>query len=140
MDGTIVDLYGYNNWLTYLEEENPLPYYNALPLVNMNEFSIICKKFIKAGWKIQIISWLSKNSSLSFQEETRRAKKYWLKKYCNFDFNEIFLIPYGIAKENFANGYTILIDDDKKIRNNWYAGLTIDATKEEWLEELQALI
>ena len=35
MDGTIVDLYGVDNWLEYIKAEDEKPYKIAKPLVNM---------------------------------------------------------------------------------------------------------
>ena len=39
MDGTIADLYGVENWLDHLINENTYPYANARPLVRLNQLA-----------------------------------------------------------------------------------------------------
>ena len=63
MDGTIANLYGVENWLSYLIEENTFPYDNASVMCNFSLLARYLNRLQKQGWKIGIISWTSKNGS-----------------------------------------------------------------------------
>ena len=63
MDGTIADLYGVENWLEYLLEENVKPYKIAKPLVNMSALARRLNKLQRKGYEIGVISWTSKGGS-----------------------------------------------------------------------------
>ena len=58
MDGTIADLYGVKNWLSYLESGKTKPYREARPLVNMRELGRELRRLQAEGYAICIISWL----------------------------------------------------------------------------------
>ena len=64
MDGTIADLYGDKEWKTKLEKSNPEPYEKARPLVSMWKLSRMIKRLQKKGYKVGVLSWLSKNSTV----------------------------------------------------------------------------
>lgn len=121
MDGTIADLYGVENWLDYLINSDPLPYKNAKPLLNLNSLARILNRLQRTGYHIGIISWLSKNSTESYDEAVTQAKKAWLNKHlASVRFDEIHIVSYGTPKENFAhNEHDILFDDEEKNRLNW---------------------
>lgn len=143
MDGTIADLYGVPNWLEKLRAEDWTPYHDAKPLVNMRRLNSICKTLIAEGWEIRIISWLSKDSSEAYKTRVRNAKRAWLW-YHGFPYMKAHLVAYGTTKADCVRrageGAKILVDDNAKIRDGWHLGKTIDATKENWLDELAALI
>ena len=63
MDGTFVNLYGVENWLDYLINEDTTPYEIAKPLFNMSLFARLINKLQREGWEIGIITWLSKNAT-----------------------------------------------------------------------------
>ena len=81
MDGTIADFYGVENWLEYLKRENPYPYMVAKPLVNMSALARVLNNRQKKGYKLVIISWLSKTGSENFNSLVTDAKMLWLKKH-----------------------------------------------------------
>ena len=143
MDGTIADLYGYPNWLELLRKEDPTPYYKAKPLVDMDTLNIICGRLWEQGWEIRIISWLSKDSTAEYKEAVRQAKMYWLWEH-HFPYGVAHMVAYGTTKADCVRRAgdcpKILVDDNAKIRDGWHLGKTIDATKENWLDELAALI
>ena len=62
MDGTFVNLYGIENWLADLQNENVRPYRDAKPLINMNVFARRLNEMKRHGFEIGVISWTSKNS------------------------------------------------------------------------------
>lgn len=121
MDGTIADLYGVENWLDYLINSDPSPYKNAKPLLNLNSLARILNRLQRTGYHIGIISWLSKNSTESYDEAVTQAKKAWLNKHlASVRFDEIHIVSYGTPKEIFAhNKQDILFDDEEKNRLNW---------------------
>lgn len=121
MDGTIADLYGVENWLEYLISSNSLPYEIAKPLLRLSALARILNRLQAQGFKIGIISWLSKNSNMAYDEKVTSAKMKWLKKHLSsVAFDEINIVPYGTAKETFAKSdKDILFDDEEKNRMNW---------------------
>ena len=121
MDGTIADLYGVENWLPMLRAENALPYESAVPLVKMSQFAKILNNLQKKGWKIGIVSWLSKKSSKNYDLAVTEAKLKWLKSHLrSVNFDEIKIVPYGTPKEEVADfPKGILFDDEEKNRENW---------------------
>lgn len=120
MDGTIADLYGVENWLEYLINNDEYPYTNAKPLVNLNSLARILNRLQKSGYRIGIISWLAKNSNNEYDEKVTAAKIKWLKKHlASVQFDEINIVNYGTPKEAFNNNNDILFDDEEPNRNNW---------------------
>ena len=129
MDGTIADLYGVENWLTDLQTGNVRPYEIAEPLYNMNELNEILHRLQNLGWRIVITTWLAMNATKEYNKEVANAKKEWLKRY-GFPYDEIHCVKYGTTKANCTRkkgGFQILIDDNKKVRDGWTLGTTVNA-------------
>lgn len=121
-DGCWIDLYGVDNWLSYLINENPYPYEVAKPLVNLSTLARIIHKLQKNGIEVGIISWLSKNASDSYNNAVIKAKLNWFKNHIpSVNFNEIHIIPYGTPKSSCANfeNEVYLFDDEERNRNEW---------------------
>jgi len=141
MDGTIVDLYGVENWLEMLKAEDDTPYKIAKPLYNMNLLNLIINILKEKGWKIIITTWLAKESSDKYDEKVKKAKIEWLKKV-NFPYDEIYITEYGVIKTSCTKkygGFQILIDDNEEVRESWNLGKVINAN-ENILEKLINLI
>ena len=121
MDGTIADLYGVENWLDFLIASDSLPYEIAKPLIRLSALARILHRLQDEGYRVGIISWLSKNSTPEYDEKVTEAKKNWLKTHLpSVEFDEINIVPYGTAKEIFAKTEKdILFDDEEKNRQNW---------------------
>ena len=138
MDGTITNLYGVENWLEKIINEDVSLYIDATPLVKMNILARLLNKLQKNGYIIGIVSWLAKNSSENYDLEVTKAKINWLKSHlASVNFDEIKIVKYGTPKEkvaNFPNG--ILFDDEIQNRENWI-GKAFDET--EILTVLKAL-
>ncbi len=129
MDGTIADLYGVKNWLADLQNENTRPYEQARPLYDMNELRKVLKLLKARGWKIVVTTWLAKDGSKEYNKATAYAKKNWLAKH-NFPYDEIHCVKYGTTKANCTRNkadFQILIDDNKKVRDGWTLGTTVNA-------------
>lgn len=138
MDGTIANLYGVENWLEKIINEDASLYIEALPLLKLNVLARLLNNLQKKGWTIGIVSWLAKNSSENYDIEVAKAKANWLNSHlASVKFDEINIVPYGTPKEevvNFPNG--ILFDDEIQNRENWL-GKAFDET--EILTVLKAL-
>ena len=121
MDGTISNLYGVENWLALLQLENPKPYSDAKPLCNMNILARYLNQLQKMGFRIGIISWLSKVSTDDYSQKVTHAKLSWLKQHLrSVVWDEINIVDYGTNKELFIHTQDdILFDDEEKNRNNW---------------------
>ena len=121
MDGTIADLYGVENWLDFLIAFDSLPYEIAKPLIRLSALARILHRLQDEGYRVGIISWLSKNSTPDYDAKVTEAKKNWLKTHLpSVEFDEINIVPYGTAKEKFAKTEKdILFDDEEKNRQNW---------------------
>ena len=121
MDGTIANLYGVENWLSDLDNENARPYEEAKVLLNMNSFAKRLNRLQAKGHKIVIISWLSKFGSDDYNEAVTEVKKAWLKKHLgSVKFDEMNIVKYGTPKSLFCSSADdVLFDDEKPNRENW---------------------
>lgn len=121
MDGTIADLYGVENWLEMLRNFDPSPYLDAKSMFRMNGLARRLTTLQRKGYRLGIVSWLSKNSNTEYDFAVKFCKMRWLKTHFpSIVWDEIKIITYGTPKENvvdFPNG--ILFDDEEKNRNNW---------------------
>ena len=118
MDGTIANLYGVNGWLEYIIAKDATPYAIAKPLVNLSALARVLNRLQKNGWKINIISWLAKNSNKEYDEKVIDAKIQWLKEHlASVEFNNIAIVAYGTPKSTCGNG--ILFDDEEPNRKEW---------------------
>ena len=121
MDGTIADLYSNPNWLPLLRAYDPTPYATAKPLVRLNTLARKLNALQKAGYRIAVISWLSKESTPAYDELVTATKIAWLKKHLpSVEWNEIHIVPYGTPKQNFCNNpLDVLFDDEERNRTDW---------------------
>ena len=140
MDGTIADLYNVNGWLEYLQNNNPLPYVVANPIYDMFSLNNLLDILKAQGWKIAVVSWVSKNCDDDYKKAIRLAKTDWLNRY-NFPYDELHIVKYGTTKASCVRkfeGRKILVDDNEKVLKGW-KGETINAN-ENILKQLVNLI
>lgn len=121
LDGTLADLYGVQGWLEMLISHNPTPYQVAKPLLRMNILARYLNQLQAKGYRLAVISWLSRNTNAQYDEKVTQAKLEWLRTHLtSVQFDEIHIVAYGSPKERFA--YTpndILFDDDISNRDKW---------------------
>lgn len=118
LDGTLANLYGVSGWLDDLINENPRPYKDAEPLLNFRVFAKELHKVQQKGYKIGIISWLSKTGTDEYNKVVTETKEKWLKKHLpSVKFDEIHIVKYGTPKSTCGNG--ILFDDEEPNRKEW---------------------
>ena len=142
MDGSLNFFYQVDGWLNDLQNFNPRPYVEAQPKYSPDVLNPILHKLKQNGYKIGIISWLSKESNNDYDEKVIKAKKNWLTKYQLTEvLDEIIITPYGVKKSDTCAkfGPGILVDDEEKNRKDWYLGYTINA-EENIIRALMALI
>lgn len=129
MDGTIADLYGVKGWLDDLHAEKTRPYDVAEPMYNMEELVDLLNRLREIGWMIAVTTWLAKDATKEYNKAVTKAKKAWLAKY-NFPYDEIHCVKYGRTKADCTRNkadFQILIDDNKKVRDGWTLGTTVNA-------------
>lgn len=126
LDGTIADLYGFNDWLTCLQNEQTTPYTEAGLLVDGEQLRNFLAAGKAAGVLFGVISWCAKNASKDYQKAIRRAKIDWLKKNNLLQyFNELHVVKYGTPKNRAAKNRTgVLIDDELQ---RWNVEKLVDA-------------
>ena len=118
MDGTIASLYDVEGWLEMLRAFDPTPYEVAKPLVNLSLLARTIHQLQNAGYKVAIISWLSKCSTEDYDRAVTQAKLKWLAKHLpSVVWDEISIVPYGTPKSECGCG--ILFDDEERNRNEW---------------------
>ena len=136
MDGTIADLYGVQDWLSYLIAKDTTPYRIAKPLVNLSILARRLNTLQKKGYKINIISWLSKTSDKEYDMAVTKTKIAWLRKHLpSVKWDNINIVPYGTPKSTCGSG--ILFDDEENNRKEWN-GTAYDVNN--ILDELKKLI
>ena len=135
MDGTIADLYGVEDWLPKLLAHDPSPYVEARPLVNLSRLARRLNSLQAQGYKLGIISWLSKDPDAAYGQQVTFAKITWLKTHLpSVKWDIITIVPYGTPKHSVGTG--ILFDDEAPNRTAWGAG---DYTEKEIFEILKSL-
>lgn len=119
LDGTIANLYDVPNWLDRLRASDPAPYLEARPLVNLNILARRLNTLQRKGYKIGIISWLSKNSTSAYDAAVTQAKMKWLAHHLrSVKWDNIYIVAYGTNKWDVC-GEGILFDDEAKNRETW---------------------
>lgn len=121
MDGTLADLYDVENWLDYLLAGDAFPYENAKALLNLQALARVLNRLHRNGFRIEIISWLSKTSTPEYDKAVTLAKLRWLSAHLgSVSFDEINIVSYGICKDTFRHTEAdILFDDEEQNRNAW---------------------
>ena len=120
MDGTIADLYAVEGWLQMLRAYDPTPYASAEPLVNMAVLARLLNNRQRDGFKICIITALSKEPTPAYDKAVIEAKKVWLKTHLpSVNFDEIKFVPYTYEKNNVNSGDDILFDDEMRHLKAW---------------------
>lgn len=121
MDGTIANLYGVEGWLDDLKNERVRPYQEAKPLLNLQVLARRLNSLQRQGYKIGIISWLSKSGTDEYNQKVKEIKLKWLKTHLkSVHFNEIHIVEYGTPKESLGQG--VLFDDEERNRIAWGQG------------------
>ena len=144
MDGTVYNLYGIENWLPKLRNEESGVYVEGEPLVDMEELAEVCMSLIAKGYQIGIITWLTMGASEEYCERTTKEKREWAKLFMPY-VSEFYAQEYGTPKQYAPAKRAkemILVDDNKEVREMWETEKqrkTIDANLN-IIEELKKLL
>ena len=129
MDGTIADLYAVDGWLNMLRAYDATPYATAKPLVNMALLARLLNNRQRDGFKICIVSALSKEPTPAYDKAVIEAKTTWLKHHLpSVHFDEIKFVPYTYEKNSVNSGEDILFDDEQRHLKAW-TGIAFHASK-----------
>lgn len=128
MDGTIANLYNVEGWESKLRAEDPSPYADASPLVDMVRLAAIIAKLRSAGVTVGVISWGAMDGTTEYTRRVKRVKREWCK-YWGLAFDEFHVVKYGTPKHWVAKcKRSILVDDNSDVRQTWTLGATVDAS------------
>ena len=120
MDGTIANLYGVEGWLDDLINARVRPYAEATPLINFSAFARQLHRLQNLGYRIGIISWLSKSGSAEYNARVTSTKLEWLAKHLpSVEWDEINIVAYGTPKSTVVSESGILFDDEMPNRKEW---------------------
>lgn len=121
LDGTLCHLYGVEGWLEMLRAEDETPYAIAEPLLRLCSLAKVLNRLQREGYRLAVISWLSKGGSDEYGERVRQTKLEWLERHLpSVEWDEINIVPYGTPKELFCDSVLdILFDDEEQNRENW---------------------
>lgn len=121
MDGTIANLYAVENWLPKLRAYDASPYAEAEVMLNMSQLARMLNRLQVMGYRVGIVSWLSRNSTPKYDEAVTEAKLGWLHQHlASVNWDEIRIIQHGMPKEWVMRSEAdILFDDEEKNRDNW---------------------
>lgn len=121
MDGTVYDLYGMENWLEMLRNEEKGAFTLGNALVNMDELKEVCLRLIAKGYQIGIITWLPMGASLEYCEICTKEKREWAEKNMPY-ISEFYALEYGVPKQYAPARRAAemwLVDDNKEVREMW---------------------
>ena len=72
----------------------------------------------RKGYKVKIISWLSKTSTAEFDKNVIETKLAWLEKNIKgVKWDKVDIVAYGTPKSRFGKG--IIFDDEANNRKEW---------------------
>lgn len=122
LDGTLFDLYGKSNWLELLETECAGAFKgNFLPEINVSELLKVTAKLRGFGVEFEVITWLPKNATKSYEEICTAEKMQWCNENLPF-VSRVICQSYGIPKQKAivkSAKTMILIDDNKEVCELW---------------------
>lgn len=149
MDGTIYSLYEIENWLSRLSQRDATVFNEEAPRKNLPRIIKALSALKAQGWRIEIVTWapIGVTEEDPFFNEVAQEKTNWI--VSNFPIaDDIIIQPYGTPKFEYltyeqAEGWHILVDDNKAIRKEWRACgenfLTINASRS-YVKALEGLI
>ena len=115
MDGTIADLYGINNWLERLRDEDSTIFTECETLITEKALFDL---YPVEKYEIRILSMTPKKATKRYCMSVIAQKNEWLDTHFPHIKKRIYL-PYGHNKNLKNSVNKILIDDSEIIRNNF---------------------
>lgn len=115
MDGTIADLYGIENWLPRLRNEDETIFLECKPMISETE---LLKRFPVEKYEIKILSMTPLGASDAYCKNVAEQKDAWLNKYFPSITKRIYR-RYGHNKNLRNSENAVLVDDSEPIRKSW---------------------
>lgn len=130
MDGTIADLYNTKDWSHRLDISDATVYRDAAPMVDMTMFTSLLHILRTKGYRVVVLTWLSKNADPQFHKNICIQKRQWLDRY-GIPADDVIMMDYGTDKHQaliakYPDARTVLFDDDARVRDSWKSGMTVD--------------
>lgn len=121
MDGTLNKMYDLPNWVKDIDSGIVDPYINAKPAVNFSMLAKCLNQLQKNGYRLQVITWLSKSGTEEYNKQVTRAKRQWLQLHLpSVVWDDIRIVEYGHPKQNYCySDEDIIFDDNTAVRNMW---------------------
>ena len=124
MDGTIADLYNTTDWLERLTNADETPFIEAEPMTTEEELFNI---FPTDLYEVRVLTMTPKDATKEYCERVKEAKEAWLNTYFP-NIEKRLYKAYGDNKNLKNAKNAILVDDNKKIRDN-FKGYAINPTE-----------
>ena len=115
MDGTIANLYGIENWLARLRNEDSTIFTECETLISE---TALFELYPVEKYEIRILSMTPKKATKRYRMSVIAQKNEWLDIHFPHIKKRIYL-PYGHNKNLKNSANKILIDDSEIIRNNF---------------------
>ena len=115
MDGTIANLYGIENWLARLRNEDSTIFTECETLISEKALFDL---YPVEKYEIRILSMTPKKATKRYSMSVIAQKNEWLDIHFPHIKKRIYL-PYGHNKNLKNSANKILIDDSEIIRNNF---------------------
>lgn len=121
LDGTCADTYRVDNWFDKLRQFDASPYREAKPIGDFRQMARQLNRLQAEGYRLGIITWLSKESTPEYDAAVRVEKRKWLAKHLpSVYWDEVHMVKYGTPKQRFMHTPAdILFDDNVEIREKW---------------------
>lgn len=129
LDGTLFNLYGKENWLEMLREENPDAFdwvgmvnNGFMPEFNYEDLVGICLDLIEDfGVEFNVITWLPMYATSEYEKQCAKIKEKWIRKFLPF-VKDVCCQSYGTPKQlgiKSRSKEMILIDDNLEVCKIW---------------------
>lgn len=115
MDGTIADLYGIENWLPRLRNEDETIFLECRPMITEAD---LLKSFPADEYEIRVLSMTPLGATAEYCKNVAKQKDAWLDKFFPSITKRIYR-AYGHNKNLRNSANAILVDDSEPIRNSW---------------------
>lgn len=160
MDGTIADLYGQENWLKRLRDNDASIFTELEPMVDVSRLMrdiLNLKDSFDIEISVGVITWTPMEATYKYHKQCELTKLDWLDYYTPMAFESdytFFALPYGTPKQSVVNksGLHILIDDNLEVIKMWdtkkhrksisadVPSLEWDAREKYFIDEIKKLI
>lgn len=118
------------DWSHRLDISDATVYRDAAPMIDMTVFTSLLHILRTKGYRVVVLTWLSKNADPDFHKNICIQKRQWLDRY-GIPADDVIMMDYGMDKHQalmtkYPDARTVLFDDDARVRDSWKSGMTVD--------------